>query len=1513
MKNLNLKLTINADGNINGVVRGINNDLNKFKGKTKAATEHTDQLGNSLKRAGGYAAAAFGGFQLVQGVRNIVASADAYSSLEGQLKLVTDSASEFLYVQNELNRISFETRGDIGSMTKLYSALAPTFREMGKSTEESTRLVSLYNKSLALTSPTATEASSATLQFAQAMGSGVLRGEEFNSIMENGRGVAMMLADGLDVPIGSLRAMAEQGELTADIVVAALERQEATINEKFTNIPLTVSGAWQNMRTQAMLYIGEQDKAIGASTAFAESLNVVAANIDTVASVTGGALVLATTAAAGKITNLTVAKVSDMKATAVANAKDLERLASLKSVALAEHQASIAVLEKARAQKVATAGTALAVSTEKAYAAALRTTRTSVRNLKESTIAYNAVAGKGSAIVTGLRGAMSMLGGPVGIGLAIASFASYSFASDEAAVNTQEMIDRVSTLTGKFDELGKSQTQQALKQINADIEMMRAKVFTSQDKSLWDTWFGDPDAARKQATEEFKAYQALIKGRKELEAQLAGSSTSTKNIRKENLIESEADEKAWNDAVKKFYKEYQDELDAAAKAQEKLNKINKSYAGDIEQLRFEMVKYKLTNADVAAAEAMRAAYAKGYSRDQINAIGNQTKALFALEQANKVALKEEKAVADERNIIYENLFKRLDDGFAQMWYDVADGSKTAFDFIQESFKRMLAEMAHAAITKPIIINAMGMDDKSAGLNLLSQGMGYGSAMMAGAGSQQASMLAAQTAEFGTAGSAMTAGAFGTTSGSIAAGMSAALPWVAGGLAVEALTGGAISKALTGGDWKRKNAEISLNGGLDYVSATQAVTSKKSGGVFSSSKTKTNTADISGSLGATVSGLLREIDSIANQIGYDLANDFATNVTVSAGKKGDIQAAMAEAVGTVTNEAINSIGGLRQKLEAMQYQGESLTDTLKRLAAETEAEQQAAAKAADEKARIAEQNARIAQQEREARLQLVTDSEKALVAQYKVFESQSSSLKSTLLELADPQQALAYQREQELKAIDPLLRDQQKRLWALQDEAAAINQAQTAHSAYQSTLEGVLGRLGGAFKTIRQFTAALVLGASATGASYASDLALAQTGDQAALSSITQSAQSYLDDFKSKSATALDYERVKAGVITDLNALPEQISASQMIAEEFKTAIKDQTDTLSFDYASNLKENFDALIPIVGKTITKDEFASVYAGTASDSELTKIFESIAGSNGLIDATDLTTAAAADTALKTDSVSEKAKSQLTELESIAESTKGQIAAMGVLTEALGYASNVQQQAVLSAAVETAQQRLDSVGITADQVADYEAKKATAAATDAGVLQGDYDKKMAKYNESYSLYKGWYDQGFITKDTLTGMANDTYANTGAQAAFNALDVAKAADRAFASVSNLSNDVQRYYDVAAQLKAAQDALASFDGSHADGLAYVPFDGYVGQLHEGEAVLDANTMSGLRKYGINVNTPKNDNSELIAEIRQLRLEVTMLLANQNNISMGIASSNVSLTRYAKRASVVGYKVNIVG
>jgi len=209
-------------------------------------------------------------------MRAIVQATDNFSKFNSQLRLATDSSAEFAKVQTAMVGIAMENRVEVIGLTKVYGALVSTMGALGGTSNDTLKVVDLFSKALQLSSPTATEASAATLQFAQAMGAGVLRGEEFNSIMENGRGVAQKLADGLGVPIGALRAMAEAGALTSEVVINAMFAQEDAIRKDYASIEITISSALTRLRTAGMMWVGTADETAGASKALATAISEVA-------------------------------------------------------------------------------------------------------------------------------------------------------------------------------------------------------------------------------------------------------------------------------------------------------------------------------------------------------------------------------------------------------------------------------------------------------------------------------------------------------------------------------------------------------------------------------------------------------------------------------------------------------------------------------------------------------------------------------------------------------------------------------------------------------------------------------------------------------------------------------------------------------------------------------------------------------------------------------------------------------------------------------------------------------------------------------------------------------------------------------------------------------------------------------------------------------------------------------------------------------------------------------------
>jgi tape measure domain-containing protein len=158
---------------------------------------------------------------------------ESYTAIRNQVALLTAEYDEQTQVIERLYSISMQTFSTMDGNTKILTSTSGSMAQLGYSTEQTYRFLELYNKALALTNPTTQEAQSVAIQFSQAMGSGVLRGEEFNSIMENGRGIAMQLAQALGVNIGQLRSMAHEGMLTSDVVVGALMKQGETIDDLF--------------------------------------------------------------------------------------------------------------------------------------------------------------------------------------------------------------------------------------------------------------------------------------------------------------------------------------------------------------------------------------------------------------------------------------------------------------------------------------------------------------------------------------------------------------------------------------------------------------------------------------------------------------------------------------------------------------------------------------------------------------------------------------------------------------------------------------------------------------------------------------------------------------------------------------------------------------------------------------------------------------------------------------------------------------------------------------------------------------------------------------------------------------------------------------------------------------------------------------------------------------------------------------------------------------------------------
>lgn len=220
---------------------------------------------------------------------SVIKTADAYTSLRGKIAVYATDAANAAEVEERLYRVAEQARTSIDGVIALYSRLAPAFTDLGRSQEEAARFTELVSKALTAQGATTRETEAATLQLAQALASGVLRGDEFKSMMEASPGLMRQMAAGFEtvggkigVPTGALRAMAEEGELTADRVIAAIMRQSDVIETQFAKAPKTVAQAMTVLNNEMGRAIGRQMMDSGAQAGLADALMKVAAAADNV-------------------------------------------------------------------------------------------------------------------------------------------------------------------------------------------------------------------------------------------------------------------------------------------------------------------------------------------------------------------------------------------------------------------------------------------------------------------------------------------------------------------------------------------------------------------------------------------------------------------------------------------------------------------------------------------------------------------------------------------------------------------------------------------------------------------------------------------------------------------------------------------------------------------------------------------------------------------------------------------------------------------------------------------------------------------------------------------------------------------------------------------------------------------------------------------------------------------------------------------------------------------------------
>ena len=248
----------------------------------RANTTGFDQGINGAKFAVNALVGAMAALGLGFGVKELAEAADSYAMLSAKIQQSTKDTGNFTQAMAGVHQTALSTNSSLDATAALFTKLNTVAKDMGRSQQFALDMTSTVTKAIQLGGGSAQASEAAVQQFIQAMQGGVLRGEEFNSIMENGYGLAEALAKGLGVTTGELRKMAEAGELSAERVLAALAKQKAGVDAQYAEMPLTIGNALQKIATSWQILIGEMDQASGASATVAQWLSVLADNLNIV-------------------------------------------------------------------------------------------------------------------------------------------------------------------------------------------------------------------------------------------------------------------------------------------------------------------------------------------------------------------------------------------------------------------------------------------------------------------------------------------------------------------------------------------------------------------------------------------------------------------------------------------------------------------------------------------------------------------------------------------------------------------------------------------------------------------------------------------------------------------------------------------------------------------------------------------------------------------------------------------------------------------------------------------------------------------------------------------------------------------------------------------------------------------------------------------------------------------------------------------------------------------------------
>lgn len=434
-----LRITIdsrNAERN----ARNVANELQNIERNGDHASRSMDSMSVATRQLAGYMAG-------IVTVGAAISKMDAYTGMQNRLKLVTESQEQLNLAMSDTFVIAQKSYQSWGSVIQVYQRFSDNAKTLNIDMAKTAELTETVSKAVAISGASTQAAEAALTQFGQALASGVLRGEELNSILEQTPALAKAIAQGMGITVGQLRSVAAEGKITGEVLVDALTKSKKSVDELFAKTDVTIGQSLQLLSNEVTKFTGEAGKASGVATTLASSIQILANNLDAIAgiAVVGGVALLTKTIAAqtvaihGSITAVVARRAADtaaLQSQIQLTAVEVQRTRQVAALALTEINLARQELNSATTRQARAAATMRLTQAEVAHNIALKQSAAAV--VTQVTAEANLAATR----TAGAR-ALALVGGPIGaITIGVTALAAgYMLLSDNSEKSTKSLRD----------------------------------------------------------------------------------------------------------------------------------------------------------------------------------------------------------------------------------------------------------------------------------------------------------------------------------------------------------------------------------------------------------------------------------------------------------------------------------------------------------------------------------------------------------------------------------------------------------------------------------------------------------------------------------------------------------------------------------------------------------------------------------------------------------------------------------------------------------------------------------------------------------------------------------------------------------------------------------------------------------------------------------------------------------------------------------------------------------------